>query len=305
MERIETFLAVAEHGGIAKAVQAGVDQGRIESTSKFHVGSQYSRQIAALEAAVGTMLFDRSGRSFGLTERGRTLWTAANDWRESLAALRPRDDAPIDLTLVAGDSVLSWRVIPRLMRFLEEWPRVRLTLRASAAPMDDVVEGRAHLGIGTRKNGEQPPEGLRTARLGPRQFALFVPRARRTEGLDLARLLQGGPLAVVSSERGPHEMACRMAKVTPTVAFECETVPQAARAVASGAFAAILPVEAQAELGASVAEMVEIATPAGSRATLHLLARRKTLGTVGGDGLFKGVFAALSEPAGPRRQSNR
>lgn len=303
MDRVRTFRAVAEYGGIAAAVRALQRRGLRDSGAPAHAQSQFSRQIAALEAALGAKLFGREGKGFRLTEAGRSLAEASAGWLEALEAIRARNPGdPIELTLTAGDSLLAWVVVPNLAAFLAGAAHVRLALRASATPVEDVESGRAHLAIGPM--ARQVPAACRRTALGERRYALFVPRRRATRALGLRELLLSGPLARVASAPGPHEAACRHARVTPPISLTCETFAQAARAVAAQTHAAVLPAEAAAELGPEIAHLEPL--PMGGE-RLYLVARRRTLALAGGDEIFSHLRAALGNALSdsrPARSAN-
>ena len=60
--RLRTFVAIADHGGVARAAA------RLNMTQ-----SAASRQIGALETELGVLLFDRVGRRVQLTSEGEDL----------------------------------------------------------------------------------------------------------------------------------------------------------------------------------------------------------------------------------------
>jgi molybdate transport repressor ModE-like protein len=123
--------AVAREGSFGRA-----------AASLGYTQSAVSQQIAALERIVGHRLVERPGgpRPVSLTEAGRLLLTHADAIAARVAA------AQADLTALADGQAgelrvgvfqsVGQRILPDLMRrFLQSWPKVKLTLTESA---DDV-----------------------------------------------------------------------------------------------------------------------------------------------------------------------
>ena len=130
--------AVAREGSFGRA-----------AASLGYTQSAVSQQIAALERIVGHRLVERPGgpRPVSLTEAGRLLLTHADAIAARVAA------AQADLTALgdgqAGElrvgvfQSVGQRILPDLMRrFLEAWPKVKLTLTESADDLEllDLVE---------------------------------------------------------------------------------------------------------------------------------------------------------------------
>ena len=123
--------AVAREGSFGRA-----------ATSLGYTQSAVSQQIAALERIVGHRLVERPGgpRPVSLTEAGRLLLTHADAIAARVAA------AQADLTALADGQAgelrvgvfqsVGQRILPDLMRrFMQSWPKVKLTLTESA---DDI-----------------------------------------------------------------------------------------------------------------------------------------------------------------------
>ncbi|HET7267478.1 MAG TPA: LysR family transcriptional regulator [Oleiagrimonas sp.] len=114
---------------------------RLESVSRagteLHVThGAVSRQIRALEAQLGIVLFARQGRGLALTAAGRRLRDACsgafNELHQCCRELRQESDqAP--LVLGCSSSVLARWVIPRMQRLQYDLPRVKLHL----VPMEE------------------------------------------------------------------------------------------------------------------------------------------------------------------------
>lgn len=241
---------MADAGGIARAV--GSDPVR---------QSLVSRQLKELEAFFERELTRREGKSLALTPAGEELARLA---REHLSAL---DDfagagreADARFSLGAGDSILHWRVLPRLAAARRAFPRLVLELHA-LGPGRIVGELR-DLGLDfgiVRSSREHRP--LASELLGRVEYALYVPRglvAARSKP-DARRLLSELPLAVPHGDEVFTRWLEALAlgkEVVPSVALRCETFPQACSALASGGYAAILPTFVRSELrGRAVVEV--------------------------------------------------
>jgi DNA-binding transcriptional LysR family regulator len=106
--------------------------------------SAISRQVQALEAAVGVPLFVRRHRALELTEAGRQLQQAVGaaltTLRSTVAQLRtPRRRAAIALTTTPG--LASLWLIPRLSSFLRDHPTVDVRIDASLTRRDLAADG--------------------------------------------------------------------------------------------------------------------------------------------------------------------
>ena len=115
------FLAVAREGQmLGAASRLGVSQARL------------SRHIAALEAAVGARLFDRTTRGSALTEDGAALFETAERVEVEVSAgtarMRGRDEVAGTIRIGAPDGFGSAFLAPRLGRFRDKYPDLRVQL---------------------------------------------------------------------------------------------------------------------------------------------------------------------------------
>ena len=142
---LQAFLAVAETNSFSRAAE------RI-----FLTQPAVSKRIAALEASLGTRLFDRIGRSIQITPAGQALLTRSH------AILRELDDVRRSITNLAGtiSGELSLatshhiglhRLPGPLKHFHERYPAVRLDLRFmdSEKACRAVAQGEIELAIVT------------------------------------------------------------------------------------------------------------------------------------------------------------
>jgi LysR family transcriptional regulator, glycine cleavage system transcriptional activator len=97
-----------------------------------------SRQIRALEDALGCTLFERRHRGLAFTPEGARLFRTADAWLEQLGeaveSLRPSDPDSVSLTTSAGFAAL-W-LLPRMGDFQRAHPDVDLRVVASNRLMD-------------------------------------------------------------------------------------------------------------------------------------------------------------------------
>src|SRR6201989_2509174 len=125
-----TFSAVARNGGITRAAE-----------ELNPVQSNVTLRIKALEAEIGTALFERHSRGMTLTGAGRRLLPYAQQMaalsRE--AVLAARDDGVPKGALAIGsmETTAAVRLPALLAEFHRRFPAVRLSLRT--APTADLV----------------------------------------------------------------------------------------------------------------------------------------------------------------------
>ncbi|UWQ50363.1 LysR family transcriptional regulator [Leisingera caerulea] len=137
---IRAFLATAETGSLSAAArQIGLTQPTL------------SRQVAALEAELGVLLFERVGRALALTEAGHELLThsrkmgeAANGLR--LAATGQAQSIEGTVRITASD-VMSAHVLPPVLHQLRQ-RAPRLTIDVVAAnDIRDLMRREADIAI--------------------------------------------------------------------------------------------------------------------------------------------------------------
>ncbi|HEY8555274.1 MAG TPA: LysR family transcriptional regulator [Burkholderiales bacterium] len=142
---LQAFLAVAETGSFSRAAE------RV-----FLTQPAISKRIAALEASLGTQLFDRIGRRVQLTEAGRALYERSRailneleDAKRSLANLSGHVRGP--LSLATSHHIGLHRIPEILKRFRARYPDVRLDLRFmdSEQACHAVLRGELELAVVT------------------------------------------------------------------------------------------------------------------------------------------------------------
>ncbi len=133
---LHTFAVVARCGGITRAA------GELAT-----VQSNVTGRIRALEAEVGTLLFERRARGMSLTDAGRRLLPYADRLgalaREAMTAARDDGVAKGPLTIGSMETTAAVRLPKVLAAFHQRCPDVQLTLRTgpTAQLVDAVVDG--------------------------------------------------------------------------------------------------------------------------------------------------------------------
>jgi DNA-binding transcriptional LysR family regulator len=125
-----TFATVARTGGITRAAEA-----------LNTVQSNVTQRIKALEAEIGTALFERHSRGMTLTGAGRRLLPYAQRMaalsREALLAARDDGEPKGPLAIGSMETTAAVRLPALLARFHRRFPAVDLSLRT--APTADLV----------------------------------------------------------------------------------------------------------------------------------------------------------------------
>ncbi|TGN82090.1 LysR family transcriptional regulator [Bradyrhizobium yuanmingense] len=127
---IKTFAAVARTGGITRAAE-----------ELNTVQSNVTQRVKALEAEIGTPLFERHSRGMTLTGAGKRLLPYAQKMaalsREALLAARDDGEPKGPLAIGSMETTAAVRLPPLLADFHRRFPAVRLSLRT--APTADLV----------------------------------------------------------------------------------------------------------------------------------------------------------------------
>jgi len=237
LERLQSFLHVAEAGGIARA--CGGDPVK---------QSQYSRQIRELEAFFGTALTLRQGRRVVISAQGLRLAEVIRQNFQSLEDFRREmADAPRVFSLGAGGSVLEWTVAPMFGRLFSIWPDStwKLENHRSADLVSRVADGRLDFAI---VRSDAIPPGLPALKVTVQSYVAALPRQWAADFADQTRLTLKHLAALrlaLPTERGQMRDAVEAVfakaglKLNPSVT--CGGSLQAHALVASGSCAAILP----------------------------------------------------------------
>jgi len=135
LARLEQFVVVAEELSFASAAR----RLRVQRSS-------VSRAIAALEAALGVTLFQRSTRHVALTTEGAALYAQVAPQlaalRDTLRAVPEADDEPSGLLRLTTTVDFGTTILPAIVQsFVRRYPRVRLELAIHNRVVDLVKEG--------------------------------------------------------------------------------------------------------------------------------------------------------------------
>lgn len=122
-DKLKSFHAAAETGSLTAAGE------RLEISQ-----SAVSRQIAALEESLGISLFQRHARGLVLTDSGHALHKSTIEMsaaaNAATSALRDQKETPQgDLIITAPVAFGSTWLVPRLGKFMDQHPDMRLDLR--------------------------------------------------------------------------------------------------------------------------------------------------------------------------------
>ena len=253
LRRLEMFVAVVDRGGMTPAAAA------------VHVSQPaLSQAIRALEAEVGTALFDRVGRGVRLTAAGEALLEPARQ------ALRDVQTAEAAVRAVRGLEA-GWLALgclrtmaadptaPLVGAFRAAHPAVGVELADPDAPdelLAMVRAGDVELAI-TEAPGAVP--GLTVHPLGDQELVAVLPpgTAVRGDRLPLSRLAEHPLIATprgTSSRRLLDEALARSGRV-PTVAVETAQREAVLPLLLAGAGAALVPAavgDTARRLGATV-----------------------------------------------------
>lgn len=168
IENLRAFLAIAESGSFSRAAE------RV-----FVTQPAISKRIAALEAELGTKLFDRINRRVHLTPAGRALQVRAHalleeiaDIKRGLAALAGHIGG--ELRIATSHHIGLHRLPPALQAFSQQFPQVRLDLRFmdSEQGCNAVLRGEVELAVVTLPAQAAPQ--LRTIPVWDDPLALVV-----------------------------------------------------------------------------------------------------------------------------------
>ena len=228
LDRLRNFCLIADAGGIAKA--SGGDPGK---------QSLYARQIKELEAFFGVELTRRRGKGIELTSAGRELASLARSAFAGMADFKAgASGKPVEVRIAGGNSIIEWFLIPRLRELGASLKGIRIQLLdlRTAEVIQGLVEHTVDIGV-VRNTAVTAPLQFRFAQeIG---YNLFVPKRLASRRQDITSL----PLAL-SLGGEFHERVTALAaraKLPLDVRWRCTSFTQAARIVAEGVGAAILP----------------------------------------------------------------
>jgi len=153
----------------------------------FVTQSALSRQIKALEDALGVALFMRKHRALALTPAGAAFHRAVGDTLAVIAAaadVARGKAAPQGVTLSTTVSFASLWIIPRLSRFRAAHPDVEVYVSADDRVVD-IARGNVDVVVRYLPDASAPVGALRL--FGERMMPVASPKLIRRRGTPLKR----------------------------------------------------------------------------------------------------------------------
>jgi DNA-binding transcriptional LysR family regulator len=165
----------------------------------FVTPAAVSYQVKALEAWVGTLLFERTGKGVRLTPEGERLYRDAHrtllEISNSLAGFRPQPDLRT-LVLSTTPALASAWLIPRLGDFYRAWPHINVRVETSNDVVDLLRDSSIDLAIRTSSRDDP---ALVSQHLMDERFGAYIApgaadpaRQPRVELIDLRWQIPGG-----------------------------------------------------------------------------------------------------------------
>ncbi|HKP63273.1 MAG TPA: LysR family transcriptional regulator [Polyangiales bacterium] len=180
LDHLEAFVAIVRRGGVTRAASA------------LHLSQPaISRRLHLLEHELGAPLFERIGRTFVLTEAGRTflphaqtVLAAMRDAMDAVGALSDPTRGTVTLALVG--TLASSHLTPRLQRFRRTHPRIDLRLRtALSAEVSELVRsGDASLGL--RYRADRASDLISRQVFEERMLVVCSPELRLARGTSVS-----------------------------------------------------------------------------------------------------------------------
>jgi len=240
LDRLRSFLEMAEAGSIAKAAPGDVVR-----------QSQISRQIRELEEFFGAELTQRRGKTLVLTPAGRRLADLIRGQMQGLDDFRREEEGqPKAFVFGAGASTLESLVAPRLPDLAEALGGAQLQTEShrSSALVEAVREGRVDFAV-VRRDAIADPSKKNCLPLLKLSFHLCIPRRLLLKGAEASDLADTGLWSKVPFAAGRDggqldrtiREAMEKAGVDFRPRFECGSMLQVRQLVMQESCAAILP----------------------------------------------------------------
>ncbi len=153
----------------------------------FVTQSALSRQVQALEAALGAPLFERRHRALALTSAGAAFHREVAATLRALAAAADRvrnTDREPGVTLTTTVSFASLWIVPRLPAFRARHPDVEVYVSANDRPID-LARGEVDLAIRYMPEASAPSGALHL--FGERMLPVVSPKVARDPRTPLRR----------------------------------------------------------------------------------------------------------------------
>ncbi len=151
LDALRAFEAAARHLSFTQAAE-----------TLFVTQSAISKQIAALESALATRLFERQTRALALTPAGERLLRATESafatLREAVADLRAGEEPTV--TLATTPAFATFWLIPRLADFRRAYPGIDIRISADTR-LVDIERGRFDAAVRYLADRSAPAGALR------------------------------------------------------------------------------------------------------------------------------------------------
>ncbi|HEY9248751.1 MAG TPA: LysR family transcriptional regulator [Rariglobus sp.] len=235
LDRLRTLVLVNDAGSISAA--APDDRNR---------QSLYSRQINELERFFPVALKRIHGRTAQLTPAGRELALISRQYLNDLDSFRRTyTGRPAEVAFSAGDSLIQWLILPNLPNLRASTPDFvwHLHSEQNTDIGRSLLEQSLDFGL---LRADLVRNKLQSHALGSFGYRLFIPRALRTatDKLPLARALAELPIATQGDDtlfqRSLEEILAAK-RWSLNACLYCDSFAHVVQAVASGAYAGILP----------------------------------------------------------------
>lgn len=239
--QVAGFLEIAHRRNLSRAAEA------------LHVTQPaLTARLQALEAELGTPLFERSHRGMRLTDAGRAFLpyaeraAAALESGRALVGEHARGDAG-RLTIGTAPSVGAYVLPGLLARYLERFPGIRLIVRTGHSEEIADLVAAGELDVGLIRELHHP--GVITQALYEDELLLVVPPAHPfvgRGGIEVAELVDA-TLVLFDKTSSYYDLTnaiFRAAGVAPRSIIELDNIEAAKQVVRQGLGVALLPVTA-------------------------------------------------------------
>ena len=269
LDRLRSFREIVEAGGISAAAQGDPNR-----------QSQLSRQLRELETFFGAELMVRGRGPLRLTPAGTDLnRMAAGFLGAAEEFLNSCGQAPVQLVVGAGESLVHWWLLPALARHAvpgRKWTLAFENLR-NEEMLERILDATLDLAVSTH---DPKDNRLRAEAVGTLEYGLFVPKRRPSNrtGPGPGRPLDGLPLAVLNNPTGnilrALESEASRTRCSLRIELRLSSYPQLAMAVREGIAAAVMPTCAETALEGADYELLRPAFLKGQKRKVWLVWNR-------------------------------
>lgn len=287
LDRLETLSAIVAQGGISRA--SGGDPNK---------QSQFSRQVAELEAWFGFPLLDRTTIPSKPTQAAERIVLLANEFGAEMAAMREASgNGRKTVIFGAGERMIRSYLIPWAARAIDDDLRLVFRNLTSDVIRMELLNKRLDFGILKR---EKCPRDLATMELKPIPLCFVVPSSiavtrkewtwKRLEGLPLVVLEGDGDFVRFLKDKALAE------EVNLDLAIECSSWKQVVDAMNVAQIGGFLPKDLLRQLPPSLIHVPFRGLNAYAEEYVIAWSRQ---GAKRRAELARLIFALESKPSGP------